>query len=161
MNSEAIKKCLDTFQKYCEQHSVKMGYASDISQSIFSYIIEMRNIMNAVDNHNTFEMHNHMVLALQAICNFANANNILVSDCIVNRTYTELFNDTMNFDFEHSLTLIKEDLDVSKNIQMEEEDKISYVQKGFVSIFPEAYFFDVIKIDRIINLYIESKNEIN
>ena len=161
MNSEAIKKCLDTFQKYCEQHSVKMGYASDISQSIFSYIIEMRNIMNAVDNHNTFEMHNHMVLALQAICNFANANNILVSDCIVNRTYTELFNDTMNFDFEHSLTLIKEDLDVSKNIQMEEEDKISYVQKGFVYIFPEAYFFDFIKIDRIINLYIESKNEIN
>ena len=161
MNSEAIKKCLDTFQKYCEQHSVKMGYASDISQSIFSYIIEMRNIMNAVENHNTFEMHNHMVLALQAICNFANSNNILVSDCIVNRTYTELFNDTMNFDFEHSLTLIKEDLDVSKNIQMEEEDKISYVQKGFVSIFPGAYFFDFIKIDRIINLYIESKNEIN
>ena len=161
MNSEVIKKCLDTFQKYCEQHSVKMGYASDISQSIFSYIIEMRNIMNAVENHNTFEMHNHMVLALQAICNFANANNILVSDCIVNRTYTELFNDTMNFDFEHSLTLIKEDLDVSKNIQMEEKDKISYVQKGFVSIFPEAYFFDFIKIDRIINLYIESKNEIN
>lgn len=157
MNSEAIKKCLDAFQVYCEEHSVKMGYASDISQSIFSYIIEMRNIMNAVANHNTFEMHNHMALALQAICNFASANNIVVSDCIVNKTYTELFYETMNFDFEHSLILIKEDLDVSNNIIMEEEEKINFIQKGFVSIFPEAYFFDFIKIDRIINLHIESK----
>lgn len=155
MNSEQIRNSLLNFQSFCEKKSNSMGYSADISQSIFSYIIEMRNIMVAVDNQNTFQMHYAMGAATEAICKFASANRIVIADCLEKRTHTELFQKTSLFDFEHSLSKIKEDLDVSMDIQMSEEEKIEFIQKGFVSIYPESYFNDFLKIDRVLGLHMD------
>lgn len=159
MNSEKIRNSLLNFQSFCEKKSNSMGYSADISQSIFSYIIEMRNIMVAVDNQNTFQMHHAMGCATEAICKFASANNIIVADCLEKRTYTEIFHETSLFDFEHSLSKIKEDLDVSIDIQMSEEEKIIFIQKAFISIYPESYYNDFLKIDRVLALHIEKLKE--
>lgn len=154
MNTEAIEKSLSNFQKACEKKIIRMGYASEISNSVFSFIVEMRNMMIAVEKRNTHDLHKHMGFATQALSNFASTNNIKLSDCLTRKTFVEIAVETDKFDFEHYLEIIKEDLNVSTKSEMNDKDKIKYIQKGFISIFPEDYFNDFIKIDRVFSNHI-------
>ena len=86
------------------------------------------------------------------VSNYATVNSIKLSEAIHKEIIKEEMESSVN-DLEHYLEQIKNDMSFVKD--MKDSEKIEFIQKCWVSIFPEEYSIDFIKIERILKSTIE------
>jgi hypothetical protein len=148
MKDEEKIKSLVFFQSNCFKAHRSLGFNADNANAIFGIIIEMRNIVVAAENQDTILLHKHMGLCSQALSDYATINSIKLSDILINTSHEEMTYKTQGLDLEFYLEKIKDDLSFVKD--MSEDEKIEFIQKTWVCIFPENYHDDFIKVDRIL-----------
>lgn len=152
MKQEEQIKTLKAFQKNAFKAFRTLGFNSDNTNTIFGIIIEMRNLVLAAEQQDTILLHKFMGLCSEHIANYCTVNNLKL-ECVVAKSHALIEEQTSLLDLEHFLQLIKDDL--SFVTDMKESDKIEFVQKCWVCVYPEEYCEDFIKIDRILKGAIE------
>jgi len=145
----AIKKFQISSFKPCKT----LGFYADTANVIFSIIIEMRDIVNAAEQQDTILLHKRMGICASSIANYATVNSLKLIDALRNYDYGELEQATEGYDLEDYLKKIKDDLSFFRD--MKESEKIQFIQKCWISVFPDEYHDDFIKVERILNNTIE------
>jgi len=153
MKEEEKIKSLVFFQANCFKAYRTLGFTADNSNTIFGFIIEMRNLVVAAEANDTILLHKHMGLCTEVLANYCTINSIRLCDAIGKVDYNEMVLKVELLDLEYYLEKIKDDLSFVKD--MSESDKIEFAQKCWISIFPEEYHNDFLKIDRILKTTIE------
>lgn len=153
MKDEERQKSLIFFQANCFKCYRRLGFNADNVNTIFGIIIEMRNIVVAAENQDTILLHKHMGLCAEALANYSTTNGIKLSDAVGKDSHESMTLNTSSLDLEYYLEKIKDDLSFVRD--MSENDKIEFVQKSWVCIFPEEYHEDFIKVDRVLKKTIE------
>ena len=153
MKDEEKIKSLVFFQANCFKSHRSLGFNIDNANAIFGIIIEMRNIVVAAENQDTILLHKHMGLCSQSLSDYATINSIKLSDVLPNNSHEKMTERTQGLDLEFYLEKIKDDLSFVKD--MSDDEKIEFIQKTWVCIFPEDYHDDFIKVDRILKKTIE------
>lgn len=148
MKDEEKIKSLVFFQSNCFKVHRNIGFNADNANAIFGIIIEMRNIVVAAENQDTILLHKHMGFCAQALSDYATINSIKLSDVLIDSSHEEMTYKTQGLDLEFYLEKIKDDLSFVKD--MSDDEKIEFIQKTWVCIFPEDYHNDFIKVDRIL-----------
>lgn len=153
MKKEEKEASLKTFQALSFKGYKTLGFSADNANIIFGIIIEMRNIILAAEKEDTILLHKHMGDCASFVANYSTVNSVLLQKAVSNLSHLEMTEMTEQLDLEYFLEKIKDDLSFVKD--MKEEDKIEFVQKCWVCIFPEDYHDDFIKVDRILKRNIE------
>lgn len=152
MKNEEQVKTLKDFQKNAFKAYKTLGYNSDNSNTIFGIIIEMRNLVLAAEKQDTILLHKFMGLCTEHVANYCTVNSIDFSK-VIDKSHALIEEQTSMTDLEYYLEQIKNDLSFVKD--MKESEKIEFVQKCWVCIYPEEYCEDFIKIERILKANIE------
>lgn len=152
MKQEEQIKALKAFQKNAFKAFRTLGFGSDNTNTIFGIIIEMRNLVLAAEAQDTILLHKFMGLCSEHVANYCTVNSLQL-ECVIDQSHALIEEKTSLTDLEHYLELIRNDLSFVKD--MPESEKIEFVQKCWVCIFPEEYCEDFIKIDRILKGVIE------
>jgi len=146
-------KSLIFFQANAFKAYRSLGFNAETANILFGIIIEMRNLVVASEQEDTILLHKHMWLCAEFLANYATINGIKLSEAIGHLSHEKMTITTDGVDLESYLEKIKDDLSFVKD--MSEDDKIEFIQKCWVCIFPEEYHDDFIKIDRILKILIE------
>lgn len=147
MKQDEQIKALKTFQKNAFKAFRTLGFNSDNTNTIFGIIIEMRNLVKAAEMQDTILLHKFMGLCSEHVANYCTVNNLKL-ECVVDKSHALIEEQTSLIDLEEYLQKIKEELSFVQD--MKDSEKIEFVQKCWVCIFPEDYCEDFIKIDRIL-----------
>lgn len=153
MKQEEQIKALKAFQKNAFKAFRTLGFGSDNTNTIFGIIIEMRNLVLAAEQQDTILLHKFMGLCSENVANYCTVNDLKL-ECVVDKTHALIEEETSLTDLEEYLQKIRQDLSFIQD--MKESEKIEFVQKCWVCIFPEEYCEDFIKIDRILKATIEN-----
>lgn len=152
MKEEQKITILNKFQTKSYSSFRSLGFSADTSNTIFGIIIEMRNIVLSAEKEDTILLHKHIGLCTEHLANYATANDIKLSDAVL-ENYHLMVEKTEAIDLEEYLEKIKDDLTFTQDIK--EHDKIAFIQKCWISIFVDDYHDDFIKIERILKRVIE------
>ena len=152
MREQEIKTTLASFQKEAFKAYKTLGFNVDNANTIFGIIIGMRNLVLAAEAQDTILLHKFMGACAEHLSNYATVNSIKISEAIHKGIIEEEIEASVN-DLEHYLEQIKNDMSFVKD--MKDSEKIEFIQKCWVSIFPEEYSIDFIKIERILKSTIE------
>lgn len=147
---------LKHFQSNCFKVFRRAGFAIDTSSTIFGIIIEMRNVIISAEKEDTILLHKNMGLCAECISNYATINGIELSEAL-DFSHAKMMEKTLQYDLEYYLEAILEDMTFIKD--MNEDLRISFIQKCWVSLFPIEYGNDYLKIDRILKTVV-SDNKI-
>lgn len=152
MKQEEQIKALKAFQKNAFKAFRKLGFNSDNANTLFGIIIEMRNLVKAAEMQDTILLHKFMGLCGEHVANYCTVNNLQL-ECVAAKSHALIEEQTSLIDIEEYLQKIREELSFVQD--MKDSEKIEFVQKCWVCIFPEEYCEDFIKIDRILRATIE------
>jgi len=153
MTEENKLNSLEQFQKNCFKAYKTLGFSADNSNIVFEIIIQMRNLVVSAEAQDTILLHKHMGLCAEAIANYATVNSIKLKIAISKNSHQKMFLDTDSLDLEYYLEKIKNELAFVND--MEDSEKIGFIQKCWISVFPEEYHDDFLKVDRILKTVIE------
>jgi hypothetical protein len=148
MEKTKKEKAFILFQNNAAKTYSSLGYSADISNCILGIIITMRDIVLSAESRDTILLHKHMGECAWYIANYASANNIKLADILSDFDYTSIESKLELSDLESYLQMIKDDLSFVK--EMSESEKKEFIQKTWVSLFPEDYYTDFLKTDRIL-----------
>lgn len=152
MVRKEIEKSLNDFQVDSFKGFTLMGFNLDIPNVIFGIIIEMRNIVLSAEKRDTILLHKYMGLSAQNIANFAEINNLKLSEVIL-ENYKKMEERTAFLDLEYFLELIRKELSLVNEMAI--EDKKLFLQKCWICTFIEEYHNDFLKTHKILKQSIE------
>lgn len=152
MKNEEQIKVLKDFQKNAFKAFRSLGFNSDNSNTIFGIIIEMRNLVLAAEQQDTILLHKFMGLCTEHVANYCTVNNLKL-ECVIDKSHALIEEKTSLTDLETYLQQIKDELSFVQD--MKDSEKIEFIQKCWVCIYPEEYCEDFIKIERILKATIE------
>ncbi len=153
MKLEQKQKLLTIFQSNSFKTHKTLGFTADTTNVVFSIIIEMRNLVCAAEKSDTILLHKHMGICAGIVANYATINDLKIANVLGDYLHSEMEFTTTNLDLEYYLEKIRDDLSFVKD--MKESDKIEFIQKCWISIFPEDYHDDFIKVGRILVANVE------
>jgi hypothetical protein len=153
MKNEDIIKTLNYFQSNAFKTYKSLGFGADNANIIFGIIIEMRNLVTAAEAEDTILLHKYMGECANYIANYAVVHSLKLSEVLTKKSHSEMAEATDLVDLEYYLEKIKDDLGFVKDMQ--ENEKIEFIQKCWICTFPEEYHDDFIKTDRILRANIE------
>ena len=154
MSEKEIKHTLDWFQKFSEKTFISAGFNIDNCNVVFGIIIGMRNLVVASQKKDLILLHKSMGKVSWYLANYCSLNNLKISEVIANFSYLELILKVPDeVDLEYFLQKIKDEMSFVQDMSV--EDKIEFVQKCWVCIFPKDYHDEFLKIDKILRQHIE------
>lgn len=153
MNLKDKQESLNYFQTNALKSYISLGFSGDNSNMIFGIIIEFRNMAIAATQQDTILLNKYMGIGVAYVANYASIHNLKLSTILDDYTHYELSDMVADFDLEDYLEKIKDDISFVKT--MTDEEKSQFIIKCWVSIFPDVYHDDFIKIDRILKTNIE------
>lgn len=152
MTREDRKASLKKFQSDASKTHTTRGYGADMTDILLGTIINSKNIVEAMQLNDTILFHKYLGIGAWYIANYCNINNLNLEE-ILDDEYSNFEYNTEDYCLEDYLQKIKDD--ISFLSEMNVEDRKSFVQKCFIATFPEEYYNDFIKIDRILKNNIE------
>lgn len=146
------QKFLDWFQKNAYRTYIVLGYTTDNFNVLMGMIIEMRNIVVAVEKNDSILMHKHMGICSSYVANYCEINNLKLSN-IIDIPHKEMESEVYMYDLEYFMEQMQDEVQVKAD--MTDEEKYKFVRKVWIAIFPNDYHDDWIKAERILQTLIE------
>lgn len=138
---------LDWFQKQASKFYDSLGFNSDNMNTMFGFMVEMKNTVAAAEKSDTILFHKHMGLAAEWIANYCTVHGLKLSKA-VDLDFFDMEDEVADLDLEYFFEQIQKELQFKGN--MSDDEKIKYVRKMWLSLMNPEYHNDFLKTDRIL-----------